>query len=115
MDDKREEILSAGTKWLLEMEVINSPHLKNFLILNIYSLSKYIKNVEILSDSTTRVMLICLELSFFGRLFKKQKQIETLVQDNLSELLPSYVTRVIFDPILFSKALQKAKNLVESR
>lgn len=104
----RAQFLSQATSWLLEMELISNDYMKNALILNLYKVSDHIKDVQVLADQNDRKMLVFLELSSFGRMFKK-RQISQDVLDMLQAALPSFQFRVIFDKSLFEKAIRLAE------
>ena len=100
----KNQFLSQATSWLLEMELLGNDYMKNALILNLYKLSDYIKDVQVLADQNERKMLVYLKLSGFGMMFKK-KQVASQVLDMLQGALPNFQFRVIFDLELFTKAV----------
>jgi len=102
--DLRTDMIAEGTRWLLELELLDNGHIKNALIANVYKISTHIRDVEILIDQVDRKMLIYLELSAFGKLFQRKK-LSSMVLDMLQEVLPAYQFRVIFDKVLFVRAL----------
>ncbi len=110
-EELRQIQINQATNWLLEMEMIDSPQLKNFLILNIYNTSKRIKNVNIIVDTNLKVMLIYLNLDFWGRLFNKQDEIGNNITNQIAEVLPSFRSRVIYDESIFQMALEKAEEM----
>ena len=74
MQEMSETPQVQASQWLLEMEAISSPTLVNALILNIKKLDSSISDVQILMDSNFMVMLVLIEveLGFFGKLFKNK-------------------------------------------
>jgi len=108
----REEMLQEGTAWLLEMEMLDTPQLKNALVLNIYSSSKYINDVNILIDTNYKVMLIYLKLKWLGRLLRRQRTIAEGIMNMLQEVLPSFRVRVIYSEEIFNMALKKAEEII---
>jgi hypothetical protein len=96
-----------GIKWLMELELLNSPQAINQLKMNILVVSKKIKEVELLIYRENKTMLVLLDLTWMGRKFSKGR-IFAEVQDVLSQLLPSFRIRVIDDP----KIMQLAVDLV---
>lgn len=104
MEDK--EYIKSSAKWLFEMNWINNDYVKSALLANIYTTSRFIKNVDILVDQNNKRMLIYTELSFFGKLFKRQTKISKDVLEIVGDALPSYELRVIYDYSLFNKALE---------
>lgn len=113
--DLRDKLLAESTAWLLEMELLDSPQLKNFLILNIYNSSSSIKNVELLIDTHSRAVLIYLEVTLWGRIFRKHSSIAQRLMRLLAEVLPSFRIRIIFSKTLFNMALHKAEKLLHGK
>lgn len=103
---------SAGLQWLYEMELVTNPQVLNNLELNIFYQSSYIKNVELLLDQNNKGILIYLELSTWGKWFKKQ-EIKEKVEDLMTMLLPNYRKRVIYELSIFQMALNKAKEITQ--
>lgn len=110
-DELRELQLNQATRWLLEMEMVDSPQLKNFLILNIFKSSNRIKDVSLLIDTNLKAMLIYLKLDFWGRVFKKSTQVSSHILDQLQSVLPSFTCRVVYDRKIFELALQRAEEM----
>jgi len=97
-----------GIKWIMEMELLNHPQAINTIKFNILMVSKRIKEVELLIYRENKSMLVLLELSWFGRKFRK-KQIFTEVHEVLSQLLPSFRFRVIDDPKIMQMAIERVQ------
>lgn len=97
-----------GMKWIVELELLNSPQVINTIKLNIFAASTAIKEAELLIYRENKAMLVLLELSWFGRTFKK-KQIFEDVQESLTLLLPSFRFRVTDDPKIMNMAVDKVK------
>ncbi len=108
----REQMMQEATAWLLEMEMLDSPQLKNALILNIFSSSKYINDVNILIDTNYKVMLIYLKLKWLGRFLWRHKVVATTIMNMLQEVLPSFRVRVVFSEKIFNMALKKAEEMM---
>jgi len=107
--ENRNEMLQAGTSWILEMELVNSPIFNNFMYLNIYNSSKHIKDTEYLVDRDDSVMLIWLKLGWWASLIGKKREISSHLLDEIGMVLPSFTCRVIFDRKLFELGLKRAK------
>jgi hypothetical protein len=110
-----EQMLSMGTAFLLENEVLDSPHVKNVLIAGVKRADPSILDAELLADSVLRIALVYVKLSFWGRLLRKQKGLEDHILTEFAKVLPSFRVRVVFDADIFEKALGKAKKLAEGR
>lgn len=110
----RSQLMSEGTRWLLEMEVLNIDHMKNALVLNIYKVSDSIEECELLIDENAKKMLVYLKLRGFGRMFRK-REISQAVLNILQEALPSFEFRVTLDAVLFQKAVNGLRAHIEAR
>ena len=102
----RESTISEGLKWLLELEMLQDPNVHNAIILNIFKVSRHIKDVQLVIDSDRKRMLVYIEVSRIGRWFYL-KNIFMEVESMLKDTLPSYVFRITND----SKVLQRAIEL----
>lgn len=117
LDNLSEETLervktqSAGIRWLYEMELLQNPQLIDNLKLNIFMQHKRIKDVEILVDQSRKGILIYLKLNWWGNKFN-QEEIKFSVEELMSNLLPNFRKRIIFNRDIFQMALDKAKELV---
>jgi len=112
MDDKT-SMQAQGLKWLYEMQLVGDTQLINNLKLNILSISKNIKEIEILTSSSHKAMLVYLELSFLGKLFyKKRLTIEVL--DLLKNSLSQYRFRVTCDKLVFNQAVSNVKRALSN-
>lgn len=96
--------------WVLEMELVSDPNFINAILLNIFKITPRIKDVEIISDSVNKKMLVWLKLDWWGRKFNQVKIQET-VDSMLNQALPSYKFRVIYNRELFEKALDISRKL----
>ena len=114
MDDLSDKLKFQleSLNWLREMNLINHPQFINQIKLNIYTISKTIKNVELLVIQDQQSMLVYIELDWFSRRFRK-KSIISSVELRLKELMPSYRFRVIDDRSIFELALKKAKQIIK--
>jgi len=112
---EREQFLNASTAWLLEMEYLDSPQLKNAIYLNILNSSRRVTNAELLVDKNSKGMLIYLELTWIGRIFGYKKEIAENIIVMLSEVLPSFRFRVIYSKAIWELAVQKAKEIAEGK
>lgn len=97
-----------GLKWLAELELLNHPQLINQLKFNILTVSKQIKEVELLIYRENKSMLVLLELGWIGRTFQK-KRIFTEVQEVLTLLLSNFRFRITDDPRIMEMAIEKVK------
>jgi len=100
-----------GLKFLYQSELLDDPLLINNLKMNIMMQSNYIKEVEMLSVTTTKQLLIYVELGFFGKLFFKRR-IEPAVRDIVHQLLPFYEIRVIQDKSILELSKAKLEALI---
>lgn len=103
MEDK--DYTKASARWLFEMSFLNNDYVKTALYANIFNASKFIADVEVLADQYNRRMLIYLKLTFWGEFLKRRKSVSTKVIDIISDALPTYELRVIYDRGLFEKAV----------
>lgn len=115
MSDNLKELINDGTKWLFEMHLLDNPQIKNTLIMNIFRSSPNIKNLDVLSDTEHKKMLIYLELTWWAKLWKKEQETADGVLDMLTGVLPGFKFRVIFDKTLFIKATDMAEKLIKDR
>lgn len=104
LEDK--QYIKASSRWLFEMNFLNNDYIKSALIANIYVQSRFIKNTEILVDQHNKRMLILIELSYIGNLFKNKKKLGRDVEEIIKDALPSYNLRVVYDRPLFEKATE---------
>jgi len=102
---------AAGLKWLYEMELLNSPQLINNLKLNILTQDSTIKDVELLIDQNSKAILIYIKLSWWGKVFRKDR-IFVSIEDLITQLLPTYRKRVIHERWIFDLAIKKAKQVI---
>jgi hypothetical protein len=109
MSDDKFNFQHQGLKWIYEMELINSPQLINNLKLNILSVSESISETELLMSADHKAILVLLDLTWFGRVFKK-REIFLEVEERIKQLLPSYRLRVIDDKELFKLAVKKVQS-----
>lgn len=108
------EMSSSGLAWLLHMGAVETDVVKNAIVLNIRQSSMFIKDLEILSDAENRKMLVLLRLNWIGRwLF--QIRIAKNALSILQNGLPSFQFRVIYDEVLFQKAIDLSKKLIARR
>lgn len=108
---ERVKTQSAGIRWLYEMELLQNPQLIDNLKLNIFMQHKRITDVEILVDQNRRGILIYLKLTWWGSKFN-ESDISFSVQELISNLLPNFRKRVIFNRDIFQMALDQAQKLV---
>jgi len=107
-------IISEGTKWLLEMELINNPHIENVLMLNVHNASPFITRAEIVTDMYGRKMLIFIEMNWLGRTFFKKRTLED-VMVVIKQALPSFQIRVTDDKQILARSVEIAKKILEQR
>lgn len=94
-------------KWLLEMEMMADPNIFNSIVLNIFRVSKYIKDVQFITDNPRKKLLIYIEIDV-GWFFKKSRteKLKQALEELLGEILPSYKKRIVFDEHIFTAALK---------
>lgn len=107
MDDQRRLIASEGTQWLLNLGLIDNPFMKNALIFNILKVSNRIKNTELFIDTTNKKMLIYLEIDWWARLTRQKRSLAEEVFEMLSEALPGYEFRVVYNKAILEKAIER--------
>lgn len=88
--DEKTQYLNSAVSWLYENEIVDNPQLLNHLYLNIFSISKRIKDVELVINSLKKHINIYLEFDFLGKLLKSESKVQMTVSENLKELLPKY-------------------------
>jgi hypothetical protein len=110
----KQETISEGIAFLLEMEQVNSVPVQNAIILNILKLSGHIKEAEIVADQDQRKMLIFLRLGWWGNLWHKREIAEDVIS-MLRSALPSFEFRVIYDPEILEKARVLAEKMAKLR
>jgi hypothetical protein len=108
---ERQQFQYEGLRWLYEMQLINHPQVINNLKMNVLLISKSIRDVELLIDRENKKMLVYLDLSWFGRKFKKN-HIFSETEIILSQLLPAFRFRIIDDPVIFNMAVEKIKKVI---
>ena len=108
MSDDKQKFQYNALKWIFEHQLLDDPQVLNHLAMNVLSVSKSIKDVEFLLARDQKQLLIYLELSWFGRTFKKNTLFEE-TESILGQMLPSFKFRVINDPKIFKMALDKVK------
>jgi hypothetical protein len=108
---ERVKTQSAGIKWLYEMELLQNPQLINNLKLNIFMIHKRIKHIEILVHQEHKAILVFLELTWWGKTFN-QEEIKFGVEELLTNLLPNFRNRVVFNYDIFKMSMQKAEQLI---
>jgi len=102
-------------KWLYDMEMIDHPQLINHLKLNIYTLTKNIKNVELLFLQEQKSMVIYYELGFFDRILGGYKDNNLIITDLIGQLLPNFRLRIVNDKKLFDLILKTAKEAIHGK
>jgi hypothetical protein len=98
-----------GLKWLFEHQLLDNPQLINQLKMNILMVSPSVKDTELLIARDQKQMLVYVDLTWFGRTFRKT-MIRQETEDILSQMLPSFKIRVVNDRKIFSMALEKVKS-----
>lgn len=104
MDDK--EYTKHSARWLFEMNWVNNDYVKSAILANIYTASKYIKNLDILVDQENKRMLVYLEIGFCGKLFMRKEAIKQTVSERITDALHDYTIRVVYDYSIFKAALK---------
>lgn len=103
-----------GLKWLYEMQLLDNPQLINNLKMNILLISTSIRDVELLVYREKKQMLIYIDLTWYGRKFKKD-QIFIEVEEVVSQLLPSFKFRVTNDFNILALAIERVKQALTGR
>lgn len=111
MDSEKGKFQYAALRFLYDNELVQDVQLINNLKLNLLSISKYIREVEILTYQQKRQMHVYLEVSAWGK-YWFSKQIEQTALDILKQLLPRYNFRVSLDRKVFDLAVQKAQKVL---
>lgn len=101
---------SNALKWLMEIEASSDPNFLNALLLNIFRVSKRIKDVQVVMDPQKKKILIWLELDWLGRKFFQRKTLEA-VGALIIDALPTYSYRVILDKTILDKAVELTQRL----
>lgn len=105
MQSEDTPIETNALAWLLELEKIDDPNLLNALILNVYRIFPQVTDVQLVIDKRNRRLLVWVELSFWGSLFK-QKQTVRQITEIIKEKLPSFQIRTTTDINLLKQALE---------
>jgi hypothetical protein len=105
---ERTRFQQEGLKWLIEAELLQDPQAINNIKFNILMVSPSIKEAELLIYRENKTMLVLLELTWFGRKFRKQR-IFPEVQDILTQLLPSFRFRITENPKIMEMAVERVK------
>lgn len=108
MDDSNQDKFKYqqnSLKWLFEMELISNPQAINNIKLNIFLVSSYVKDVEMLVDTEKKSMLIYVKLSWWCQKFHK-KQVITDVFTMIEQLVPNYRFRITDDVTILNQALK---------
>lgn len=108
MDENKSRFQYEALKWMYELEMLEHPQLINNLKMNVMIQSKSIKEVELLIYREKKSILVLIELSWFGRKFKR-KSILSDVHEGLSQLLPTFRFRVTEDPKIMEMAVEQVK------
>jgi hypothetical protein len=103
-----------GLKWLYEMQLLDNPQLINNLKMNILLISTSIRDVELLIYREKKQMLVYVDLTWFGRKFKKDT-IFIEVEEILSQLLPSFKFRITDDFSILVLAIERVKQALTRR
>jgi len=106
--NNRDQAINDATRWMAEIQFVNSEQFLNSIVLNIYRVSRSIKHVEIINDSNQEKMLIFLKLTKWGEWFRKER-IASHILTMMGQLLTSYEFRVIYSQEQFNKSLEIAK------
>jgi hypothetical protein len=108
MDNEKLKYQYNALKWIFEHQLLDDPQCMNHLAMNVFDVSKSIKDVEFLLARDHQQLLVYVELSWFGRNFRKKSIFEE-TEYRLSQMLPSFKMRVTNDPQIFKMALEKVK------
>lgn len=94
--------------WLLEIEAFHHPLVTEFLAFKVESVSPSVipSSVELFVSQDTKHMLVCLDLGWFGRTFRRQTILQQATQV-LNVLLPAYQIRVTDEALVRLKAKER--------
>ncbi len=112
MIDEKDQLNKSALSWLYEMEMLDSPVLRQNLYENIFMAHRGIKDCKVFitpSFTHQRGILIWLKLKFWTRIFDK-KIVYDLVASVVSTLLPSYRVRIVEDEYILQLAEKKLSN-----
>lgn len=99
---------SEALSWLLEFELVQTPHVLNSMILNVFRILPGLKDAQFVIDLKTKKLLIYLELTWFSKHFKKQAIYDQAL-DIFDEILPTFKKRITFDRTILEKAIELSK------
>lgn len=108
MSDDKLKFQYNALKWVFEHQLLDDPQVMNHLAMNVFDVSKSIKDVEFLLARDQRQLLIYVELSWFGRTFKRKSLFEE-TENALAQMLPTFKFRVTDDPKIFKMSLDNVK------
>lgn len=100
-----------GLRWLQEMQLVSSPQLINNLKLNLFAISRHIRDCEMLISNEHKAILIWLELGWFGRKFYRESIISES-EDIIQQMLPSFKLRVVTDKAILDLAVKRVKEML---
>lgn len=106
-DDNR--LKTGALAWMYEMEVLNSPTLRQNLNENILLSDHRVRDCQILLIQDYKDLMVYVSVGFFSKLFKKREICEN-VSRVLARILPSYRIRVVTDKNIFNMSLEKVKD-----
>lgn len=112
MDQEKGKFQYSALRFIFDMELVDDPQLINHMKMNIFSISRHIKDTELLSSIHTKSMLVYIDLNWVGRTFLKNR-IEAEVFDRVKELLPNFNFRVVSNKVIFDMAIEKVKNALK--
>lgn len=104
-EDKAKLMQINGLKWLREMEIVDDPYLLSNVKLNLYSVSRFIKDVEILLSKNHKAVLVYLKVGKVAQYFYGNYILDESLE-TLKSFIPNYSFRVVFDKKVFDKSLE---------
>ena len=114
MDETRDTNLAEGTKWMLDLGVINNEYMVNVITANIYACSFWIKSVGIVSDMYSKKLLVFISLGWIGRVFFMNSIMKT-VKTRLLSGLPEFSIRVTTDRAIYEKSVNLSAKILNQR
>lgn len=100
---------AEALKWLIDLEITEDSSVLNSIILNIYRMSKGIKDVQLVIDVRKKKLLVFIELRWWEYRFHKQSIINQIAE-MIDEILPSYEKRVTLDRDILTKSIELVKS-----
>jgi hypothetical protein len=88
---------NESLSWLVKNAPISNPVLQEVLVKNIENCSPFIQNIEFLIDYKNYKMLLYLDISIFGKLFFRSKNIAKRAVEIIQSGFPKYGVKIYFN------------------